>query len=60
VEGVGRGEKWVKPEGNKAQKVQLGPEVPSSPHCPQGSTAAAGAGTECVHGLYSVCILDTC
>lgn len=54
----GRGEKWLKPEGNKVQKVQLGPEVISSPYCWPGSAATASAGTWSVHGSHSVCILD--
>lgn len=57
----GRGEKWVKPEGNKVQKVQLGPEVPSSPRCLPGSavTGAQGRSVGSVQGSCSVGILDT-
>lgn len=39
----GRGEKWLKPEGNKVQKVQLGPEVVSSlPQPAQGHGLCMG------------------
>lgn len=59
----GRGQKWVKPEGNKVQKVQLGPEVPSSPRCLPGSAVTASTGTWsmqgarvvlCVHPRYAL------
>lgn len=39
----GKGEKWLKPEGNKVQKVQLGPEVVSSlPQPAQGHGLCMG------------------
>lgn len=49
----GRGEKWVKPEGNKkVEKVQRSPPHPVVRQPAQGHSVCG------LHGSHPVCLLD--